>query len=166
MYALWVSTTRGHISILCALQHQHQLGSPPRFTSRLFSQIPANGNSSNYVSGIIQKEASSSCCAFRRGCPPPVKHDKRAMLYPDTAIWAVTLQPAIPHKEYTDTLQAVEHSDMHKMEIMTGTRACGARVEAMTGEISVPKSTCQRSHRRLQMAKITLRAGIDTAPSQ
>ena len=59
--------------------------------------------SSNYVSCIIQKEVSSSCSAVQRGCPPPVKHDKRAMLHPDRAIWAVTLQPAIPHSKNTPT---------------------------------------------------------------
>lgn len=98
--------------------------------------------SSNYVSCIIQKEVASSRSAVQRGCPPPVKHDKRAMLRPDRAIWAVTLQPAIPHKEYIDTLQALEQSDTHKMEIVTCTDACGVTVRAMRGEISGWKCTC------------------------
>lgn len=87
--------------------------------TRLFSQKPTNENaqthtrSSNYVSCIIQKKVVSSCSAVQRGCPPPAKHDKRAMLHPDRAIWAVTLQPAIPHKEYTDTLQGDSWAKWH-----------------------------------------------------
>ena len=50
---------------------------------------------------------------YRRVALPPVKHDKRAMLHPDRAIWAVTLQPAIPHKEDSNTPQAAEQSDTH-----------------------------------------------------
>lgn len=69
--------------------------------------------SSNYMSCIIQKKAATSCSAVQRGCPPPVWHDKRAMLHPDRAIRAVTLQPAIPRKEYTDTLQGDSWAKWH-----------------------------------------------------
>ncbi len=123
-----VSTQVGFPASLHSTPHAYSHKYPPTET-HTHTHTHKHTCSSNYVSRIIQKEATSSCSAVQRGCPPPVKHDKRAMLRPDRAIWAVTLQPAIPHREYIDTQQAVGQSDTHKMEIVTCTGAHGASLK-------------------------------------
>ncbi len=125
LYALSVSATWGHSHVPFSLFFVYYSISTswiPRLTSPQALILTNNHQrkytnwhtrSSNYVSCIIQKKVVSSCSAVQRGCPPPAKHDKRAMLHPDRAIWAVTLQPAIPHKEYTDTLQSDSWAKWH-----------------------------------------------------
>lgn len=125
LYALSVSATWGHSHVPFSLFFVYYSISTswiPRLTSphvliltNTHQQKCTNTHSRslNYVSCIIQKKVVSSCSAVQRGCPPPAKHDKRAMLHPDRAIWAATLQPAIPHKEYTDTLQGDSWAKWH-----------------------------------------------------
>lgn len=91
---------------------------------------------SNCTSCIIQNSwqrwrGRPHVSAVHRGCPPSPHtyththlplwgYDKRAMRLLDRAIWAVTLQPAIRHKELSNVLRAAGRGGVHKMEIMKG----------------------------------------------
>lgn len=90
---------------------------------------------------------------------PPVRHDKRAMLHPDRAIWVVALQPAIPREEYTDTLHTVtvDQSHTYKMETRWGggvnRSSCGALESCHTFDFWV-KISLNCSWRYLNLPKL------------